>query len=206
MVNFINSMSDENFGSWIRKQAIRDLFWTDFIRELIQKDELKDSLKSYNDFCSYFKEQEENKKQLDSLNEAQKEFLRFKRNSSHITRENFQKIYEETANARNTLLTQFSKINHSIAIKSPNDINLFESLDSITSELNSLFALLEEVSYDHVENFNEGNLQMMKSVFMSSFYPRMNIEFGLLEIARDEFRKEKYKNRNKLVPKGSSER
>ncbi|PJZ44998.1 hypothetical protein CH361_12160 [Leptospira brenneri] len=197
-------MSDESFGSWVRKQAIRDLFWTDFVRELIQKGELKDSMKSYNDFANYFKEQVGNEKQLESLNEAHKEFAKFKRYSSHITRENFKKIYEKTANARNLLLSQFSKINQSLTIKNPNDINLYETLDSITSELNSLLVLLEDVSFDHIENFEEGELQSIKHVFTSSFYPRMNIEFELLEIARDEFRKEKYRNRNKLVPKGSS--
>ncbi|TGM74585.1 hypothetical protein [Leptospira bouyouniensis] len=198
-------MSDEDFGSWVRKQAIRDLFWTDFIRELIQTDELKDSMKSYNDFHSFFREQEENKKQFESLKEAFAEFTKYKRKQKSISRSEFHEIYQTALNAQSIVSVLFSNINTSLTVKNSDDINIYESLDSISNELKSLMTLLGDVSFDHIENFAEIDLHEMQSMFKAKPRPRWNIEFELLEIARDEFRKEKYRNRKKLVPEGLAE-
>ncbi|MCW7474875.1 hypothetical protein [Leptospira levettii] len=188
-------MSDEDFGSWIRKQAIRDLFFTDFIRELIQKDELKDSMKSYNDFLDFYRVQEENTKQIESLNEALSHFVKFKEDEAFIDKAEFQEIYRTALNARQVVRLLLAKVNNSLTIKNPDDVNIYDSLDSISSELESLVTLIGDVSFDHIKNFGESDLHQMRSKFESQNLPGGNVEFELLEIVRDEFRKEKHRNR-----------
>lgn len=196
MVNVIDSMSDEDFGSWVRKQAIRDLFYTDFIRELIQKDELKDSMKSYNDFHNFYREQEENTKQIESLNEALSHFVKYKEDEAFIDKAEFQEIYRTALNARQVVRFLLAKVNNTLTIKNADDVNIYDSLDSISSELESLVTLIGDVSFDHIKNFGEGDLHQMQSKFDSQNLPGGNVEFELLEIVRDEFRKEKHRNRN----------
>lgn len=189
-------MSDEDFGSWVRKQAIRDLFYTDFIRELIQKDELKDSMKSYNDFHNFYREQEENTKQIESLNEALSHFVKYKEDEAFIDKAEFQEIYRTALNARQVVRFLLAKVNNTLTIKNPDDVNIYDSLDSISSELESLVTLIGDVSFDHIKNFGESDLHQMRSKFDSQNLPGGNVEFELLEIVRDEFRKEKHRNRN----------
>ncbi|PJZ38707.1 hypothetical protein CH354_05815 [Leptospira levettii] len=190
-------MSDEDFGSWIRKQAIRDLFFTDFILELIQKDELKDSMKSYNDFLDFYRVQVENTKQIESLNEALSHFVKFKEDEAFIDKAEFQEIYRTTLNARQVVRFLFAKVNKTLTIKNPDDVNIYDSLDSISSELESLVTLIGDVSFNHIENFGESDLHQMRSKFDSQNLPGGNVEFELLEIVRDEFKKEKHRSRNK---------
>lgn len=197
MVDVIDSMSDEDFGSWIRKQAIRDLFFTDFILELIQKDELKDSMKSYNDFLDFYRVQVENTKQIESLNEALSHFVKFKEDEAFIDKAEFQEIYRTTLNARQVVRFLFAKVNKTLTIKNPDDVNIYDSLDSISSELESLVTLIGDVSFNHIENFGESDLHQMRSKFDSQNLPGGNVEFELLEIVRDEFKKEKHRSRNK---------
>ncbi|TGK53241.1 hypothetical protein [Leptospira bouyouniensis] len=188
-------MSDENFGSWVRKQVIRDLFYTDFIRELIQNDELKDSMKSYNDFHNFYREQEENTKQIESLNEALSHFVKFKEDEAFIDKAEFQEIYRTALNARQVVRFLLAKVNNTLTIKNPDDVNIYDSLDSISRELESLVSLIGDVSFDHIKNFGESDLHQMRSKFDSQNLPGGNVEFELLEIVRDEFRKEKHRNR-----------
>ncbi|WP_125172506.1 hypothetical protein [Leptospira levettii] len=188
-------MSDEDFGSWIRKQAIRDLFFTDFIRELIQKDELKDSMKSYNDFQNFYREQDENTKQIESLNEALSHFVKYKEDEAFIDKAEFQEIYRTALNAQNVVSSLFNHINNSIPIKCPGDINIYDSISSIYNEVQCLLIMLGDASFDHIENFGEMELFQMRSNFESKNVFKKSIEFESLEQARDEFRKEKMKKR-----------
>ncbi|MCW7462792.1 hypothetical protein [Leptospira limi] len=190
-------MSDEDFGSWIRKQVMRDLFFTDFIQELIHDGELKDSMKSYNDFYNFYKDRKENTSQLESLNEALNQFLIYKEKNGFLAEKDFVEIYENALKARFSILSLIRKVNDSISIKNPDDINLYETLDSISSELNSLIVLFEDISFDHIEKFDEHALDGMRSKIFYPLLPRERIEFELMEIARDEFRKEKLRNKKK---------
>lgn len=206
VANFTDSMSDKKFGRWIRKQVMRDLFWTDFLRELIQRNELTVSLKSYNDFHDHFKKREDNAKQFESLNEAFSEFIKYTESKNPISRAEFQEIYRNVHSVQQTVKEIFAHINQTLTVKCVDDVNIFECLGNISSELNTLRILLGDVSTDHIENFEESDRHALQSRFESKPLPRGFVESELLEIAMDEFRIEKYLIRNNGVPKGFTEK
>ncbi|TGL12442.1 hypothetical protein [Leptospira meyeri] len=206
MANFFDSMSDKKFGRWIRKQVMRDLFWTDFLRELIQRNELTVTMKSYNDFHDHFKKREENVKQFESLNEAFGEYIKYAESKNPISRAEFQEIYRNVNSAQQAVKEIFAHINLTLTVKCVDDVKIFECLDNISREINSLRILLGDVSTDHIENFDECDRLALQSRFESKPLPRGYVDEELLEIARDEFRIENFLIRNNGVPKGYTEK